>query len=223
MRQLRYALLAAVAVALCTAPLAGAGQPRGDGRGAVVTPAQARWLGEFEAQIYSLPASENPWVGNGNPCMTVGHKVLQEIGGPCTMEEGWVFTLGYGSGWSNVEDPFPETEAQQCAVAQAQDAVFVDIHVVVDGGRPVDIYSPRFEHCTPQRTVLVPADNILDVPGPVVATVTGHGWGAAVRNLRPGRHTIVADATLADGSHWTVPHTVIIVPRHTAHSQRTSA
>jgi hypothetical protein len=32
----------------------------------------------------------------------------------------------------------------------------------LDGGVPVDGYTRRDENCSPQRTVLIPADNILD-------------------------------------------------------------
>ena len=223
MRHLCLSVLAAVAVALFIAPGAGAHPLPGAGAHpldrhrhvAVVTAAKPAWSGELWAQIASLPLSENPWVGNGNPCLTVGHKVLQEIGGPCTMEEGWVFTLGFGGAASNVEEPFPQTQAEQCAVAQAADrAVFVGLHVIVDGGAPIDVHTPRFEVCSPQRAVLLPADNLAGVPGPQIATLTAHGWPAAVRHLPRGEHTIVGDAELADGTHWTVPHTVIVVPRH---------
>ena len=55
MRHLRHIVLAAVAVALCVAPVAGAHDPDKDHGGAVVAPAKAKWLGEFWAQIYSLP------------------------------------------------------------------------------------------------------------------------------------------------------------------------
>ena len=202
---------------MCLAPVAGARQPHRAAGGTVVTPAHAGWLAEFTAQIYSLPASENPWVGNGNPCLIVGHKVLEELlGGPSTIQEGWVFTLGFGSAWSTAEYPFPQTRADQCAASRAQDEPRIKgIHVIVDGGAPVEIFTRPFEHCSPQRTVLIPADNILDdVQGPVVATVTGHGWDAAVRNLRPGRHMILGEAELTDGRLWSFPHTVIVVPKH---------
>jgi hypothetical protein len=215
MRHLRCFVFAAVAAALFTAPLADARPLNPHRHGPIITAAKPAWLGESWAQIVSLPLSENPFAGNGNPCLTVGHKVLQEIGGPCTMEEGWVFMLGFGGVADNVEAPFPQTQTEQCAVAQASDrATFLGATVSVDGGAPVDVYTPRFELCSPQRTVLLPADNIGDLPGPQIVTITAHGWPAAVRHLGPGRHTIVGDATLADGTHWTVPHTLIVVPRH---------
>jgi hypothetical protein len=51
----------------------------------------------------------------------------------------------------------------------------------------------------------------------LVATVTGHGWDAAIRNLRPGRHVIIDEAELVDGTPWSFTHTVIVVPKHAAH------
>src|SRR3954451_14788913 len=117
MRHLRPTVLATIAVALCVAPAAGAQSPREDRGGAVVAPAKDKWLGESWAQIYSLPLSENPFAGNGNPCLTLAHKVIQEIDGHCTIEQGTTFTLGVGSAWSSAEDPFPQTRREQLALA----------------------------------------------------------------------------------------------------------
>ena len=179
MRHLRLTVLAALAAALCMAPVAGAqaAQARGD---AVVAPAKDKWLGETWAQLYSLPLSENPFEGNGNPCLAVGHKVIEEIGGPCTVEKGTALTLGFGTAWSNVEDPFPETREEQLAVATEIDYENVaGMTVTVDGGNPVEIRTPRFELFSPQRTVLLPADNILGADGPQIVTLSAHAWGAA--------------------------------------------
>lgn len=216
MRRLRDAVLAAVAVALCAAPVAGAH----DRDGAVVAPAKAKWVGEFWAQIYSLPLAENPWVGNGNPCLKVGHKVIQELGGPCTVEHGTALTLGFGSSWSSAEDPFPETRAKQLALATAQDRQnVVEMTVSVDGGDPVEIRTPRFELFSPQRTVLLPEDNILDVPEENIdvpaqtVTLSVHAWAAVVRKLGVGAHEIVGDTVFADGGHLIVAHIITVVPR----------
>jgi hypothetical protein len=211
MRHLRQAVLVAVAVALCLAPVAGA-HDRG---GAVVAPAKAMWLGEGWAQLYSLPLSENPFEGNGNPCMKVGHKVIQEIGGPCTVEKGTALTLGYGTAWSNVEDPFPETRKEQLAVATEADYESVaGMTITVDGGDPVEIRTPRFELFSPQRTVLLPADNILGVDGPQIVTLSAHAWGAVVRKLSVGEHEIVGDTRFTDGTHFEGSHILTVVPKH---------
>ena len=212
MLHLRRTVLATVALALCVAPVAAAQDPRGDGR-AVVTPVTGQLLGEFWAQIYSLPASENPFAGNGDPCLTVGRKVIQEVGGPCTVEQGTALTLGFGAACSNVEEPpsYGADEAAQRACALAADEAVLGMTVSVDGGAPVDIHRRQFEVFSPQRTVLLPADNILGVDEGL-ATLTAHGWGAVVRNLRPGQHVITGDTEFADG-HLIVRHILNVVPR----------
>jgi hypothetical protein len=53
MRHLRFAVLAAFAVVLYAAPLAGAHHP-------AVTPAQGKLLGEGWAQLYALPSRSIP-------------------------------------------------------------------------------------------------------------------------------------------------------------------
>ena len=221
MRHLRQTVLAAIAVALCVAPVASAQSPREHRGGAVVAPAKDKWLGESWAQLYSLPVSENPFRGNGNPCLTLANKVLQEIGGPCTIEQGTTLMTYVGSAWSSAEDPFPQTKAEQLALAIASDREnVVGMTVTVDGGHPVQIRIPRFELFSPQRTVLLPEDNFLDnpeagidVPAQTV-TLTAHAWGAAVRKLSLGEHTIVVDITFSDGFVASGPHILNVVPKH---------
>jgi hypothetical protein len=213
----RHTVLAALAVALCAAPVAAAHDPH-KGRGsAVITPSKGKFLGEGWAQIYSLPLSENPFAGNGNPCLRVGHKVIEAAGGgPCTIKQGTAIMLGFGSSWSNVEYPFPKDEAAQRAVALAADQGLSDIHVTVDEDDAVDIRRPRFEVFSPQRTVQLPEDNILDTPEldlpAQTVTLTAHAWSALVRNLRPGPHIIVAKATW-DGETFAVSHDITVVRR----------
>jgi hypothetical protein len=217
----RLLVLTILAITLCAAPVATAHDPSHDRGGAVVAPAKDKWLGELQAQAYSLPLSENPWVGNGNPCLMVGHKVFQEIGGPCTIEQGTTFTLGVWSAWSSAEDPFPQTRAEQLALAIAQDRENLKgLTITVDGGDPVEIRTPRFELFSPQRTVLLPEDNILDNPDAGIdvpaqtVTLSAHGWSAAVRRLSVGEHTIVAELLFANGDHFSDPHPLTVVPRH---------
>ena len=79
-------------------------------------------------------------------------------------------------------------------------------------GVPVEIRKPQFELFSPQRTVLLPADNILGLDGPQLITLSAHGWGAAVRELNVGEHTIVSDTLFANGFHQVVPHIITVVP-----------
>jgi hypothetical protein len=209
LKHLRRTVLAALAVALCAAPVADA-RP-------VITPSKGKFVGEGWAQIYSLPLSQNPFVGNGNPCLTVGHKVVEPVnGGPCTIEQGTAIMLGRGSSWSNLEDPFPQTEAEQIATALAADQGLSEILVTIDEDDPVDIRRRRFEVFSPQRTVQLPEDNILDTPEldlpAQTVTLTAHAWSALIRNLRPGRHIIVVRTTW-DGYTFDVSYDITVVRR----------
>jgi hypothetical protein len=119
--------------------------------------------------------------------------------------------LGFAPSWSNAEDPFPATAAEQRAVLREFAQGFTEITVVVDGGAPVDIHRRRYELLSPQRTVRLPEENILGVPEQTV-TLTAYGWVALVRDLRPGRHTIVSEALYA-GERWTDTREIIVVRR----------
>ena len=195
MRHLRSIVLATVAVALYAAPVAAAHHP-------VVTPAEGNLLGEVWAQLYSLPLSINPLVGKGDPCLAVGRRVVHPVdNASCTVTQGTAIMLGYGSAWSNVEAPYPKTEAEQRAFVRDIDRQHLtDLFVSVDGGAPIDIGRRRFELVSRQRALLLPEDNILDVPEEGIdvhagtITMTAHGWIVLIRNLSPGRHTIDSGA-----------------------------
>src|SRR3954471_18176200 len=145
MRHLRWIVLAAVAVALWVAPVAGAHDSHKGRGGAVVAPAKDKWLGESWAQIYSLPLSENPFAGNGNPCLTLANKVIQEIGGPCTIEQGTTFFTGFGTAWSTTDHPLPQTRAEQLALAIASGReTGAGSPASAEGRAPVAIRTPRF-------------------------------------------------------------------------------
>jgi hypothetical protein len=131
---------------------------------------------------------------------------------PCTVTQGTAIPIGFGSAWSNAEDPFPQDEAAQRAVALAADQGLAQIQVTVDGDDPVHTHRPRFEIFSPQRTVQLPAENILGVPAQTV-TLTAHAWSVLVRNLRPGHHTILAEVVW-DGEPFSVTYVIDVVPRH---------
>jgi hypothetical protein len=216
-RRLASTVAAVLVAALCAAPLAGA---RDHEKAGAITPSRGTLVGAAWAQIYSLPAAENPLFGNGNPCLSVGHHVIQAFEGrQCTVEQGTALLLFLGSAWSNLEAPYPPDESAQRAVAQAADRTISEIQVTIDGGDPVDIHTARFELFSPQQTVQLPAENILGV-APQAATLTAHGWSALVRNLKPGSHTIVVEAEW-DGNHIVAPHFINVVGHPAATSSRT--
>jgi hypothetical protein len=196
MRHLRLTFLAAVAIALSAAPVAGAdGHPRHD-RHPLIEPASGGGLtgGQLAAQFWgrylALPAGTDPFVGG---CAPIAHDVVTPDRGPddtgtCAITRRTRVFVYYGTQCANV-DGGGETRAQQLTCAVDNDRAVEAITITVDARRPINIVRPRFEVSSPQTTVQLPPGNVFDVPaGP--ATFTAHGWAAVVRKLRPGRHTL---------------------------------
>jgi hypothetical protein len=205
MRHLRFAVLAVIAIALYATPVAVA-HPREHG-GGIVKPAHRvagltgdELLGESWVQLLSHP----PGTFTGG-CVPVTHKVVSpdpdaDLNASCTIKKGTSVFIPVGSDCSNVEPPpfFGADEAAQRECAIAADEFFVAISISVDGGEAVDTRNPRFELLSPQRAVDLPEPNFFGVPaGP--ATFVAHGWGAIVKKLRPGEHTITVAVTDSDG------------------------
>jgi hypothetical protein len=204
-RRIRNVVLISLALALCAAATAAAQRHPAT----VVTPSPPNLVGEAWAQLYALPVAQNPLFGNGDPCLTLSPNAVEVISGNhCTIKMGTAALVGLGSAWSNVEDPFPANEAAQRAVALAADLPIREIHVTVDDGPRIDIRTPRFELFSPQRTVLLPAENIVGAR-PQTVTFTAHGWFGLVRSLQPGLHTILVDV-VRDGERLTFPHFVTV-------------
>jgi len=226
MRHLRFAVLAVVAVALCAAPVAVAHPPH-KGGGAVVTPVHkvagltgGELLGEAWAQILSYPADtfSGSCIPLGRNEKVVSPEPSPEFTASCTVKRGTSLFFWFGTECSNVEEPpfFGADETEQRACALAADLEFVEAATItVDDGEPVDILNSRFELFSPQRTVELPPDNVLGVD-PQIATFTAHGWGALVRKLRPGQHTIAVEVTTAE-EVTTFTVTVNVVRGHHPH------
>jgi hypothetical protein len=217
MKSLRFTVVAVLAVALCSAPvaLAGGAHKHGGGHkhgGVVATPVHKKvaglsggeLLGEAWVQLLSVPAGT--FAGS---CMPVAHKVVSpepdaDGNSSCTIKKGTSLFIPIGSDCSNVEpEPFfgaDEAAQRECAIAA--DEFFVAISIAVDGGEPVDIRNPRFELLSPQRSVVLPEDNLLGVP-PGPATFVAHGWAALIKKLRPGEHTITVVVSDAEGGTFT--------------------
>ena len=170
----RHIVLAALAVAMCAAPVASADdREMGDGH---LLPPDARVDGLTAGQVMgeawyrnlTLPVAENPLFGNGEQCARLGlnGKVLLAIGfQPCTVPEGTtVYIIGITNFCDNVEpEPyFGADEAAQRKCAMVTLAPFVEsIQLTVDGGEPVDLQTRRYEIFSPQRHVQLLADNFL--------------------------------------------------------------
>lgn len=224
MTHLRRTVLAALAVALCAAPVAAADGSHKHGRNAAVVPVHkvagtpaGQFIGEGFVDDYEALADSPP----EDPCATVGEKRKALVMGPtnetttCTVNRRTQLVIfGLGSACSDIEPPpfFGADEAAQRACTIAFDHAFVtELRVTVDGRAPVDFRTERFEVVSPQMTAEVPPDNAFGLPaGP--ATLVAHAWMAQVRKLRPGQHTISVDAVTTD---FAITSTIIlnVLPR----------
>jgi hypothetical protein len=216
MRHLRHIVLAALAIALCAPPVASAGDHRP--RGGQLVPPRATVdrvtggdaMGESWYRAYTLPAAENPYFGNGEPCVRLGRtgSILLGIDWqpvPCAVEQGTT-VLVWGITWacdnaSEVVDPssYGADEAAQirCALAGLREKVQSSV-LTIDGAKPVDLDVRRYLICSPQRQVQLRADNPFGyTPGP--ATFTACGWVAWLKHLPPGQHTIRTETSFTDG------------------------
>jgi hypothetical protein len=185
MRHLRLTVLATIAVALCTVPVAAAHARQLDPGGAVVAPATGKLLGDAWARGLSAP-SPDPYAGTCAPVGrggTVVVGVLDDDGtATCTVSQGTSVLVFWGFFCSDVFEGVSGEEAQrECAIAG--DQTVQEINVTDDDGATVAIRNPRFEVLSSQRTV-----QLGDGSGPI--TLVAHGWAALIRNLRPGQHTI---------------------------------
>ena len=200
MRYLRRTVLAAVAVAVCAAPVASADSMHHDRGGAVVAPARGgglsggELLGAAWARGFAIPVgADDPYRGG---CAPLARNVLHPSVGDngtatCTITQRTRLFVFFGSSCSNVEpDPYNfETEPEQLACAVAVDQAIHELNITIDKGETINIVRPRFEVASPQTTVLLPEENQFGVPaGP--ATFTAHAWAAVIRRLRPGQHTV---------------------------------
>jgi len=221
---------AVLAVVLCAAPVAAAHPPDHKGGGPLIAPIDriggltgGELLAESWARALTV-SGEDPYLGGCAP--VAGLKKLVEpvpepvegapspqVTADCTIREGTKLALWPSAECSNVEEPpfFGSDEAEQRACAIAFNEDIDSILVSVDGAPPVDIRKPRFELISPQRSVQLPPDNILGVE-PQPATFVAHGWGAVLRHLSPGDHTITIEITGPEEPIPTATFTIHVVP-----------
>jgi hypothetical protein len=220
MRLVRRTVLTAVAVVLCVSPVAVANDRHENGGGAVIAPARGgglsggELLGEVWAQNLALPASNDPFSGT---CIPFARNVIaphfDETGtATCTATPRTRLFLFWGSFFTELDPPsFPTTEEAQLAEAVAADQAIHELNVTVDNGRTINLVRRRFELFSPQRTVQLDDDNFYGVPARTV-TFTAHAWGAVIRNLRPGQHTVTLEVVAPEfGDPFTVTTVLNVV------------
>jgi hypothetical protein len=221
MRHPRWAVPAAVTLALCSSSSAAAGGAP------VVTPSSGHELAEWFKTVLELPTPVNP-VGAGDPCARLGPngKLLIAVSFPdapanCTAEFGTIVNTGtdhFCSTFSFDRDSkfYAEDKRDQRECARrvsTETAVLVS----VDGAPGVDLTQPQFSAYTPQLTIRLPADNIFGI-NPETATITGFGWHASIHGLSVGRHHFTT--MVQKDEEWSVyQHEINIVPRRHPHER----
>jgi hypothetical protein len=210
--QLRAVILAVAVLTggLCVASVAAAHAPP-KGSNAVVAPAHGagmtggQLLGEAWARA-NYSTAPNPLNGS---CESLARDVLiahfdDNLSATCQATQRTRLFLFFGTICFNVEENVGEAEEAQLACAVNSDRSIHALDVTVDG-ETTALVNPRFELFSPQRTVQLPEDNVFGVPE---VSFTAHGWGAVVRRLRPGVHTVTMHLVAPD---WGEPATFTIV------------
>jgi hypothetical protein len=196
MSQPRRIVWVTLAVALSVATVAVAYDPHRDDR-AVVAPARGGGLtgGELLGEAWALglvQPADQPDAFAGT-CVTLAHDVIaphpDNGSATCTGTRATRLLVFWGSECSNRDDPPADTRAAQLACVTTADRAIKALEVTVDDGDSIDIVRPRFELFSPQRTITLPPDNVFGTDERT-ATFTAHAWGAVIRSLRPGRHTV---------------------------------
>jgi hypothetical protein len=203
MRRLRRTVLAVLGIALCAAPVASAHDQHQDGDRGVIAPARGGGLtgGELLGEAWAVGpfAGEDPFSGG---CVTLARNVIAPHPGEtgtatCTATRHTRLFVFFGSACFNVEPGVGETEEEQLACAVASDQAIHELNVTVDDGETINLVRRRFELVSPQMSVQLPPGNVFDVPAQT-ATFTAHAWGAVIRKLRPGQHTVTLEVVAPD-------------------------
>lgn len=207
--------LAPLAVVLVAPSVAGAGGLATSDR-VLVSPTQhvdgldaGEAMGLTWVRGYTLPADENPFLGNSAPCVRLGGHgtILVGVGYqpvPCTVDSSTTVLVWGLSNTCDTVDPLSpfyavgERAQRACAVATIEPVV-QEIRFSIDGSPPIDLHQRRFAIFSPQYRVRLRADNPFGVP-PGPATFTAYGWMAWLSNLPPGRHTLRSESIFNDGS-----------------------
>jgi hypothetical protein len=228
-------VLLAVAIALCAASApAAVSDGGGHGRPDFVPVNRLGGLtggelvGQWWAQVLAIPAAENPlFPPSPARCLTLGRrgKVAAMAGTArsapltCTIKAGTPLFVAAGLSECSSAEPEPykavtKAEQRRCAIEFFSSPVVVATFLSLDGGRPVDIHTERFQLVSPQTRVVFPQGAIFDAKAGR-ATFVGAAYAATMRGrLSPGRHTLKIEFVRADGTLSTTTRTLEVVRGH---------
>ena len=184
-----FRLVAAPLIAMATLGLAAPA--------ASAAPAPVKFNADLAAlwtKVFETPSAQNSFGTGGAAfgCWNLGSRTVAPFGpsgiDSCTVKPGTKIFVAASSVECSTFEGNGTTEAELRACAEQMDVqsappVTVDGHSV-----PVKEVETRL------MNIVLPADNIFDLPAGTTGLSVGHGWVAHLDPLTPGTHTIVGSA-----------------------------
>lgn len=191
----RIVLLAAVALCVA-APAASAVPPK----------KLAANLGALWTTVLETPSAQNPFGTGGDAfaCIDLGGTVAPfapDGVDSCTVKPGTKIFVAASSVECSTFEGQGTTEAELRACARESDQV--EPTITVDGK-----FVPVIEVETRLLNIVLPADNLFDLPPGTQGLSVGHGWVTLLHPLTPGTHTIV----LNPGTPNSITTTIVVQP-----------
>jgi hypothetical protein len=169
-------------------------------------------LGALWETVLETPSAQNPF-GTGGPafaCFDLGGTVapLAPVGvESCTVKRGTkIFVAASTFECSTFDGDHPgfgTTEAELRACARQNDVQ--DAPTVTVDGKPVRVTEVQ----TRPLNIVLPADNIFNLPAGTQGLSVGHGWVSLLHPLTPGNHTIVIHTAAS-----TITTIITVKPKH---------
>src|SRR5215475_7755336 len=160
---------------------------------ATAAPPQVKFDADLTAlwtTVLETPSAQNAF-GTGGvafTCWNLGGGTVAPFGPSgvpsCTVKPGTKILVAASSSECSTLEGNGTTEAELRACAEQNDAQTAP-SVTVDGHRV-----PVREVETPAMNIVLPADNIFDLPAGTAGLSVGHGWVAHLDPLTPATHTI---------------------------------
>jgi hypothetical protein len=150
------------------------------------------YLAALWTTVLETPSAQNPFGAGGSAfaCLDLGGTVAPFAPGgveSCTVKPGTKVFIAASSVECSTFEGNGTTEAELRTCARESDVQ--DAPTVTVDGKSV----PVAEVETPLLNIVLPADNVFELPPGTQGLSVGHGWLALLHPLTPGTHTIVID------------------------------
>jgi hypothetical protein len=148
-------------------------------------------LGAMWKTVLETPKPQNPFFG-GSPCIDLGGTVAPFSASganiTCTVKPGTkIFVAAYSSECSTFEGPpYDGTDDPTLRACAHRVNENVETPFVTLDGKPVSVAVVE----SPLLHIVLPANNIFDLPARTTGLSVAHGWVALLHPLTPGKHVI---------------------------------